>query len=514
MTGSMGELAAAYKRLMEKAKELFIFQSAGAVLSWDMETKMPPRAITLRSQQLALMGGIGHKMLTDPEIGVLLGKIRAHPDFDSLDEVQRRNVHLAKKEYDEATKLPEELVVETARQRTITIDTWKKAKAARDYASFRPDLERIFELRRRAAEILMDVKGTSTPYDALIDIFEPGMTSEAISRIFGELRPGLVEIIEKCRSAPRQPDPSILRRGVPIEAQRRIAEGLVASIGYDIKSKEAGGRIDETEHPFTTGYYDDVRITTHYHEDQFTSSIFSVLHEGGHALYEQGIPREWMYQPVGTACSHGFHESQSRFVENIVGRSREFWVHFLPELKGMTGGALSDLTLDGFVHAINRVVPSKIRIEADEVTYCLHIIIRFEIERALFAGKVTVDELPGVWNDKYREYLGVEVEHDSEGVMQDTHWAGGSFGYFPSYALGNIYGGQILGAMERDLPDWRSRLAAGGFAEVKGWLAEHIHRYGNLYDPADLIKVVTGEELTIKPFLRYLTRKYSELYGY
>ena len=514
MAGSMEELTANYKRLMEKAKELLIFQSATYIIRWDMETKMPPKGITLRSQQLALLDGIGHKMATDPEIGDFLHQIHAHPAFDSFDEVHRRNVHLAKKEYDEKTKLPEELVVETARQRAVAIDTWKKAKAARDYAAFRPELVKIFELRRRAAEILMEVKGTATPYDALIDIFEPGMTADTISRVFSELRSGLVEIMEKCMSAPRQPDPSLIRRKVPIEAQRRVSEALAAFIGYDVASKEAGGRIDETEHPFTTGYYDDIRITTHYYEDRLFSSIRSVLHEGGHALYDQNLPRDWMYQPIGASCSYGFHESQSRFVENIVGRSREFWSHFLPELKSLTGEALSDLELDGFVHALNRVVPSKIRVEADEVTYGLHIVIRFEIERDLFAGKVSVAELPEVWNEKYREYLGVEVEHDSEGVMQDTHWAGGLFGYFPSYALGNIYGGQLLAAMERDLPDWRSRVAAGSFSEVKRWLVEHVHRYGNLYDPADLIKLVTGEPLTIRPFLSYLDEKYSKLYGY
>jgi len=507
-------LIEAYERLMGKAKDLSILQSAASIISWDMETKMPPKAITLRSQQLALLERIGHKMVTDPEIGELLSQIRAHPDFESLDKVQRRNVHLAKKEYDERTKLPEELVVETARQRAITIDIWKKAKAARDYKAFKPDLEKLFKLRQRAAEILMEVKGTATPYDALLDIYEPGMTADIISRVFGELRTGLVEIIEKCRTSPRQPDTSLLRLSVPTEAQGRISEALAAFIGYDVTSKEAGGRIDETEHPFTTGYYDDVRITTHYHEDRFASSIFSVLHEGGHAIYEQNLPRDWMYQPVGAGCSMGFHESQSRFVENIVGRSREFWSFFLPELKRLTGDALSDLELDGFVYAINKVEPSKIRIEADEVTYGLHIIIRFEIERDLFARRLTVDELPEVWNEKYREYLGVEVEHDSEGVMQDIHWAGGSYGYFPSYTLGNIYGSQLLTTMERDLPDWRSRVAAGSFSEVKQWLVEHIHRYGDLYDPTDLIRVVTGKELTIEPFLSYLDKKYSNLYGY
>jgi len=509
----MDGLSAAYKRLMEKEREMIILGSATSIISWDMETKMPPRGVTLRSQQLALLDRIGHRMATDPEIGALLDRIRDHRGFDSLDEVQRRNVHLAERAYNEATRLPEDLVAETARQRTITIDAWKKAKAAEDYGAFKPDLERLFELRRRAAEILMEVKETATPYDALLDVNEPGMNSATLSRVFSELRPGLVGIMERCMAAPRQPDASVLRRRVPLDAQRRVAEALAAFIGYDVKSGEAGGRIDETEHPFTTGYYDDVRITTHYHEDRFTSSIFSVLHEGGHALYEQGLPRGWMYQPVGAACSMGVHESQSRFVENIVGRSREFWVHFLPELKRLTGGVLSDLTVDGFVHAVNRVEPSKIRIEADEVTYGLHIIIRFEVERDLFAGKVTVAELPEVWNEKYREYLGVEVENDAEGVMQDTHWASGLFGYFPGYALGNIYDGQILAAMERDLPEWRGRVAAGSFGEVKRWLTDHVHRYGALYDPADLIRVATGEGLNVRPFLSYLDGKYSELYG-
>jgi len=511
---SSTDLSKAYGELMGRARDLIVLQSAGSILQWDMETKMPPKGIQLRSQQMALLQKIGHRMLTDPEVGVLIEKITEDPGYEGLDQLHKRNVHLAKKEYDEATKLPEELVVETAKQQAIAVDVWKKAKAAKEYPMFRPDLEKLFELRRRAADILMDVKGTATPYDALIDIFEPKMTSDEISRVFEGMRRGLVDIIEKCRGAPRQPETGFLKRDVPLDAQRKIADALAEFIGYDVRSGEAGGRIDETEHPFTTGYYDDIRITTHYHEDRFASSIFSVLHEGGHAIYEQGLPREWIYQPVGSGCSSGFHESQSRFVENVVGRSRDFWGFFLPRLREITGGTLSDVGLDQFVHAVNRVEPSKIRIEADEVTYGLHIIIRFEMERDLFAGKLTVDELPQAWNEKYREYLGVDVEDDSEGVMQDTHWASGLFGYFPSYALGNIYGGQILRKMEGDLPDWRSRIAEGSFTEVKGWLAEHVHRYGNLYDPAELIKVITGEPIDVEPFLSYLDSKFSELYGY
>ena len=503
-----------YKKLMEKAKNLFILESAGAIVYWDMETKMPPRAIRLRSLQLAMLSRIGHKMSTDPAIGKLLEEIMRQPEYDSLDTVQKRNVYLMKKHYDEQTKLPEELVAETAKQQVITIDVWKKAKASKDFSMFKPELEKLVDLRKKAAEILMEVKKTATPYDALIDIFEPKMTAESISKVFAELRVGLVSLIRKCEVAPKQPDMSILERRVPIDIQRKIAESLTELIGYDIKSKDAGGRIDETEHPFTTGYYDDVRITTHYYEDNFASSMFSTLHEAGHALYEQNLNRDWIFQPVGTGCSSGFHESQSRFVENIIGRSREFWIYFLPKLKELTGNILSDVDLDRFVHAVNQVKPSKIRVEADEVTYCLHIIIRFNLERDLFANKITVAELPQIWNQTYKEYLGVDIENDSEGVMQDTHWSSGLFGYFPSYALGNIFSGQILATMEKDVSDWKNQISSGNFQGVKQWLTKNVHHYGNLYDPADLIKRITGEELSVKPYFNYLHRKYSKLYGF
>lgn len=246
----------------------------------------------------------------------------------------------------------------------------------------------------------------------------------------------------------------------------------------------------------------------------FASSIFSVLHEAGHALYEQDLNRQWMYQPVGTGCSTGFHESQSRFVENMVGRSREFWVYFLPKLKELTGNALSDVSVDKFVHTINLVKPSKIRVEADEVTYGLHIIVRFNIERDLFADKVAVKELPEIWNQKYKEYLGLRIENDSEGVMQDTHWANGYYGYFPSYALGNIYGGQIVATMDKNIPNWKKQLENGSFKETKQWLVKNIHSQGNLYDPLDLIKKITEKELAVEPYLDYLNGKCSKLYGF
>jgi carboxypeptidase Taq len=507
-------LTSSYKKLMEKTKDVIILQTALQMINWDMETKMPPKGIKLRSEQIAMLSRIRHKMSTDPEIGKLLEEILHHPKYEGLDALQKRNLHLIKKDYDEQTKLPEDLVATLAKQQAIATDIWKKAKAAKDFAMFKPELEKLVELEKKVAEIFMKVKETATPYDALIDIYEPKMPSKAISKVFDELREGLVSILKKCESSPKQPDTSILNRKVPIDVQRKIAKALADFVGYEVESKTAGGRIDETEHPFTTGFYDDVRITTHYFEDYFASSMFSILHETGHALYEQNLKQDWMYQPIGTGCSMGFHESQSRFVENMVGRSHEFLTYFLPKLKALTGNVMSDIKLDAFGHAVNQVKPSKIRVEADEVTYGLHIIIRFNLERDLFADKITVKELPELWNQSYKDYLGLKIEHDSEGVMQDTHWASGYFGYFPSYALGNIYSGQLLAAMQKELPNWRSQISKGNFAEVKSWLVRNVHSQGNLYDPPELIRKIAGQELTVKPYLNYLKEKYARLYGF
>lgn len=509
-----GTNIASYQKLLDKTKDAAILGSAASVLHWDMETKMPPKGIKMRSLQLAMLSKIGHKMSTDPEIGRLLQKTKEHPDYNNLDAIQKRNIYLIKKSYDEQTKLPEKLVVETTKQNAITIDTWKKAKANKNFIKFKPELKKLFDLKKQAAEILMEVKQTRTPYDALVDIFEPKMTSEMISKVFKQLREGLVSILRKCEDSAKQPDISILERKVPIQKQSEIGKLLAEFIGYDVASNRAGGRIDETEHPFTTGYYDDVRITTHYYPNKFASSIFSILHEGGHALYEQSLKPEWMFQPVGDACSMGFHESQSRFVENIIGRSKEFWTYFMPKLKKLTDGTLFDVTLDDFVHAINHVRPSKIRVEADEVTYGLHVIIRFNLERDLFAEKITIDELPQVWNESYEKYLGVTIEDDSEGVMQDTHWASGLYGYFPSYALGNIYSGQMLACMEKENQKWKNQVEEGDFKNIKQWLNKNVHSYGNLYDPPELIKLISGEEISVEPYLSYLNEKYSQLYGF
>lgn len=507
------DLRKQYDKLLEKSKEMAVLGSAVAILYWDMETKMPPRAVELKGQQLAMLQKMGHQMLVDPENGKTLDAIQKHGKYDSLSQLEKRNVYLSRKAYDEATVIPEELVVDIAKQSTVGVNVWKKAKAARDWGMFKPELEKMKALKEREAELLMEVKGAKTPYDALIDSFEPKMTADNITRVFDDMKKGLMKVMDRVK-AQEKPDTGFLERPVPVSVQEKIGENLAAFIGYDIESDEAGGRIDTTEHPFTTGYYTDVRITTHYHEERFESSIFSVLHEGGHALYEQGLPMDWMYQPVGTSASYGIHESMSRFIENMVGKSPEFWTYYLPVMKEITGDTFSDVSYDEMLRAVNYVTPSKIRIEADEVTYGLHIVIRFEIERDLFSGKLSVDELPQAWNQKYMDYLGVEIENDSEGVMQDTHWAGGSFGYFPSYALGNIYDGVWLTKLNKDLPGWRQQIKTGSFKETKKWLTDNVYGYGNLYDPEDLVKEVTGKGLEVKPFIDYLDDKFRAVYGY
>jgi carboxypeptidase Taq len=503
-----------YDQLMKIVDQLPIIQSTINILNWDMETKMPPKGITLRSKQLALLSGIEHKMTTNPKIGTLLDKIEADPNMSTFDAIRRRNVYLIRKKYDEQTKLPLSLVEETERQRAITIDIWKKAKASNNFSLFKSELEKLVELKKRAADLLMEVKGVNKPYDALIDLFEPGITSKTISNVFNNLKQRLIPLLHKCLNSSKQPDISILKCKIPISIQRRLSLQIAKFLGYDVTSEQAGGRIDETEHPFTTGYYDDVRITTHYYENHFTSALFSILHEAGHALYDQNLPSKWMYQPIGESCSLGFHESQSRLVENVIGRSLEFWTYFYPILRKLTHDNFAHVKLNDYVRALNMVTPSKIRVEADEITYCLHVIIRFEIEQDLIAGRIEVAELPKIWNKKYGEYLGVKIENDSEGVMQDTHWAAGIYGYFPTYALGNIYCGQILSVMEKELPLWRIQISEGNFQQIKQWLIKNVHQYGNLYDPQDLMKKITGESINIHPYINYLETKYAQLYAF
>jgi carboxypeptidase Taq len=504
---------AAYRELLSKIKDTVVLSTTEGIMQWDMEIYMPPKAVDQRSQQLALLSRMHHKLVTDPEIGRLLDSIQKHSRYQTLGEVDKRNLYLIAKSYREQRALPEKLVANLAMQKVITVNAWKKAKTQKNFNLYKADLQKLLDLTKQAAMILMKVKQTKSPYEALLDNFEPKMPAETVTKTFNQLLRGLKPLIAKIEDSQNKPSKQNLTLPVPIENQRRITQLITQTLGYDTASSKAGGRVDETEHPFTTGYYNDVRITTHYYPANFITSIFSVLHETGHALYEQNLNPKWQYQPVGSTCSYGIHESQSRFYENIIGRSKEFWTALLPKIK-QTASSLNNIQLDEFHKTINKVERSKIRTEADEVTYSFHIIIRFELERDLFEDKITVNELPEVWNQKYQQYLDIKIKNDAEGVMQDTHWASGLFGYFPSYALGNIYSGLIATALTKDLPNWRGLLVEGNLDNINEWLKINIHRQGDLCDPQELIKKATGQTLDSEPYIKYLNKKYGNLYGF
>ncbi|MHA1972275.1 MAG: carboxypeptidase M32 [Candidatus Hodarchaeales archaeon] len=494
-----------YKNLLKISEELILLTTVRSVLGWDFETHMPKKAVELRSRQFSYLASLMHSKVTDPKIGELIRKIKENKNYSILDKVEKRNIYLIEREYNKQTKVPRELVAEIAAQSAKTVQIWKQAKEQKIYELYKPELGKILELTKKKAHYLDPEKD---PFDVLLDDFEPGMTSEQITILFDELKKGLIPIIEKCLNSPKQPETKFLKRRVPVEVQKELSKELAKVIHYDLER----GSIDETEHPFTTGYYDDVRITTHYYENDFVNSFYSVMHEGGHALYEQNLNRDFMFQPVGAHCSLGFHESQSRFIENLIGRSREFWEFFLPKFKEITGDIFEEIDIDSMVRAVNEIRPSKIRVTADEVTYSLHVIIRFEIERELLKGNISIDELPEVWNQKYKEYLGVEIENDSEGVMQDTHWAGGAFGYFPTYALGNIYNAHMLAYMKKELSDFDELVKEGNLQPIIDWLIENVHKPSNLYDPPELIKRITGEDINPKYFIEYIKDKYSKIY--
>jgi len=499
-----------YDSLMEKYREVAVVGSVKRLLDWDLRTYVPPQGIRLRSEQLNIMERVSHRMLTSNELVTLLKE--SEKNADALDEVQRRNLYLLRREHDIAASVPENLVADLAKQKATAREAWLRAKLAHEWKPFEPELEKVVDLSVKRAEATMQARGASCAFDAMIDDLDKGTKHGRLAVLLADLRASLVPLVRKYSEASVGLDTSILRRRVPIEIQHNIVRDAVASIGYDTTSEMARGRIDETEHPFTEGYFDDVRITVHPYEDRPFDALYDGLHEAGHALYGQNVNHDWMYQPVGEAASMGMHEAMSRFAENMIGRSRSFWVYYLPKWKEFTGSAFSDVQVDNLLRAINKVEPSKIRIYADELTYSLHVMIRFEIERGLFEGELEVSELPQVWNDLYDKYLQIRFDHDGEGVLQDMHWSAGYFGCFQSYVLGNVYGGMLLRKMEEENAAWSEQVEKGRPGAVIDWLRDRVQRWGAMYDPEELVKNATGSPVSPEPFVQYLTKKYSSIW--
>lgn len=503
----------AYDRLLEKYKEQAILWSIDDLMGWDTFTSLPVGAVSQRGEQNAVFGKLLHRMATEEEIGRLLNKVEGDRRYDSFTEVQKRNVYLMRREYDVNTKLPEEFVGRWEKQRTITNDAREKALVKKDWSIFEPEFTTMFDIMVQKSEYLMDVVGVDNLYDVNIDWFEPGMRADYISKVFDELGAHLPSLIKKYTSASEDVKIDFLKRRVEKETQTKIIEALAEFVGYDLKSENAIGKLGESVHPMKIGRYDDVRITLDYRKEDFLFASIAFLHESGHALYSINLNREWMHQPVGGSGGFGVHESQSRFLENMVGLSPEFIRYFLPKLNELTNNQFADISIDEFACAVNHVKPRKIRVASDELTYDLHIIIRFEIERDLFAGKLEVSEIPVVWNELYEKYLGVTVENDAEGALQDLHWGVGQFGHFPMYTLGNIFSAQLAKAMTKQIPDWKEQIGRGEASAVIGWMTQNIHKNGYLYDAPELIEHVTGEKPSTQPLIDYLKDKFSNLYG-
>lgn len=485
--------------------EVADINSASALLGWDQQTYMPSGAAEGRGNQLATLGKIAHIKFTSDEVGHLLddlGSFASQLDPDSNDA---RLIKVTRRDYDKNTKVPAEWVAEFARVTAVGQQVWQEARMENNFAKFQPHLEKIIDLRRQYAEIFAPYDHI---YDPLLDDFEPGMKTAEVQEIFGKLRPQQVALIKAISERP-QVDDSFLYLPFDVQKQWDFGVEVITKIGYDWQH----GRQDRSAHPFTTNFgIDDVRITTKTLPNFLNAGVFGSIHETGHALYEQGVDHALARTPLAGGASLGLHESQSRLWENLVGRSYPFWQHFYPRLQEFFPTQLGNVSLDNFYKGINKVEPSLIRIEADEATYNLHIMLRLELEIALIEGSIKVKDLPEAWNARMKDYLGVVPPNDKDGVLQDIHWSGGMVGYFSTYALGNLISAQLWERINQDIPDLADQIRRGEFSSLLGWLRANIHRYGSKYEPQELVKRVTGSKIDPAPYMRYLTDKFSKVY--
>jgi carboxypeptidase Taq len=498
----------AYVQLVQRSRELATLNGIAAVLGWDQQTYMPKGGAHTRGEQMAWLATAGHAKATDPAIGDWLSTCESGDFIADQDSVVAANLREWRHAYDRATRLPARLVEEMAKVTTAAQEAWDEAKKESNFLHFAPHLQKVIELKREES-LALSTSATTHPYDVLLDEYEPGMTAADVKSIFADLTAKLVPFIQTLIDSPKQPDSTIMDRDFPTDRQRMFAESAGAAVGFDY----TGGRLDVTSHPFCTTFGPgDVRITTRFNPRSL-ESLFGVLHEAGHGMYEQGLPAERFGEPCGSYCSLGIHESQSRLWENLIGRSRPFWEHFFPRLRQTFPTALSGVSVDEFHFAINSVKRSLIRVDADEATYNLHVAMRFELELALIDGSLRVADLPCAWNAAIKRTLGMEVPDDRRGCLQDIHWSFGGVGYFPTYTLGNLYAAQFLKTARNALPDLDRDMARGSFHSLLFWLRENIHRHGRRYRAPELCRRVTGAKLSAQPFLDELSDRHGKLYG-
>jgi carboxypeptidase Taq len=498
------DLQAALEQFRVLDEKITHFSSIIGLTDWDSKVMAPKKGRNVFAKAIGTLRTEVFKLSVSEEMGNLLEKLSAVPDLDAMTKAKVREY---REYYQKSKRIPADLFQEYSILTGQANDAWEEARANNDFAHYLPYLEKIVQFRRKFAEIY---GYEEHPYDALLDEFEPGLTVKRLDPLFVKLRESSVKLLERIQKHGKPTAVEVFDQSFDIETQKEFNRYILPIIGFDMEA----GRLDETVHPFAqTVTIGDVRLTTRYLEKNVRSALFGTIHEAGHGIYEQHVNPEYEESVLQSGASFGIHESQSRFLENMVGRSREFWYYFYPQLQAHFPAQLENVSVDEFYRAVNTVQPSLIRVEADELTYNLHIMLRYEIEKDLIAGVIEAKDLPAIWNQKMHDYLGVTPNTDTEGVLQDVHWSFGGIGYFPSYSLGNLYAAQILRTIKKDLPDFYQLIENGRFDLLQEWLKENIHQYGKLYTPNELIVKITGEELNADYLVEYLEQKYSEVYG-
>jgi carboxypeptidase Taq len=493
------ELYTTYTELLQKAADLYY---ASAVLQWDQETYMPPKGAEHRARQLATLASQAHEMLTSDAYGSLLNELATR---NELDDTAKKNVRLSAEDYTKNKKLSPEFVEEMSKLTSECFNAWIEARKKNDFTVFAPSLTKMIALKKRQA----DLYGyTNHPYDALLDEYEKGASVAILDPVFNGIKEQLPVLLAQIKAA-TQVSSECFHQHFPKQQQWNFSIDVLKSMEFDMEA----GRQDYSEHPFTTSFSPaDVRLTTRVDEENYASLLWSCIHEGGHGLYEQGLPESQYGLPLGAATSLGIHESQSRLWENCIGRSKDFWTGFYPKLQQYFPEQLGNVSVDTFYKACNKVAPSLIRTEADEVTYHFHVLIRYEIEKALIEGSLDAKDLPAKWNELYTKYLGVAPADDKTGVLQDVHWSHGSFGYFPTYTLGSFYAAQFYHQAQQDINGLKEQVRAGQFGPLLQWLRAHVHEYGRRYTSEELCTRITGGGLDAAYFMQYIQDKYNDIY--
>jgi len=493
--------------LKARLAEVDDLENTASLLEWDQLTMMPPGGAAGRADQVATLQKLAHEKFTADEVGHLLADLGAEYQGAPAEDNEAALVRVATRLFRRKTQIPPALVAEMFQATSTGQSIWPRARAASDFSAFLPQLEKIFDVKRRVAACFPEA---ASPYDALLDEYEPGANTVQVRAMFDELKRELPPLVQAIAARSDDGRDAILHGDYDEAAQWALTRRAVEQIGYDFNQ----GRLDPTVHPFETSFgLHDVRITNRVRRDHLTACLMGSLHEAGHALYDLGYPDQYARTPLGHSASLGIHESQSRLWENLVGRSRGYWHYFFPQMQAAFAPQLAAQTADSFYRAVNTVRPTYVRVEADEVTYNLHTVLRFELEVDLLEGRLEPRHAPAAWNAKVKEYLGLTVPEDRLGVLQDTHWASGLIGYFPTYTIGNLASVQFFNKAVADVPSIPADIAHGQFDTLLGWLRQNVHRHARKYLPGDLIQIATGQPLSAKPYLAYLHKKYSELYS-